>query len=198
MSRVLTDKATRHTLIQRLKGNDEADWQVFYDSYQGFIFVIIQRMGLSYHDSEELKQDILLKAWKAIPDFDYDPSKGKFRWWLARIVKNTVYNFMLKEQRYKEKLANAKVFQKGSVADDFDKKIEVEWQKFVVKKAWEKVSRDFTAEVLLAFTQVTEGRQIEEIARDLGVEENTVYVYKARVQKKLSREIARIDYELNC
>ena len=189
---------TRHTLIHRLKQNNENDWQIFYDSYQGYIFIIIQRMGASYHDSQELKQEIMLKAWKAIPNFEYDSTKGKFRWWLNKIVKNTVYSFMLKQKRYQDKLSNASVFQNDSCTKEFDQKIEEEWQRFVVQKAWENITEKFNELTLKCFSEIANGKSVSELSAEIDIPDTTIYVYKNRVQKQLSREIARIDYELNC
>lgn len=191
---------TRQTLIAKIKtSNDDNYWQVFCDSYKDYIFVIIRNMGVSHHDSEELLQDVLLKAWKSLPEFEYDPKKGKFRWWLTTIVKNTVYNYLDKEHRRKENLKGAGERQSRPISEpEVDKIAKKEWESFVVNKAWEAIQSDFNPEVLTIFAELSAGTPIRELAKKHGLEENTIHVYKSRIQKKLYREIAKIDYELNC
>lgn len=156
-------------------------------------------MGVSHHDSEELLQEVLLKAWKALPEFEYDPKKGKFRWWLTTIVKNTVYNYIDKEQRRKENLKGAGERQLETISEpEIDKLAKQEWENFVVNKAWEAIQSDFTPEVLTIFAELSSGTAVRELAKKYKLEENTIHVYKSRIQKKLYREIAKIDYELNC
>jgi RNA polymerase sigma factor (sigma-70 family) len=187
---------TRQTLIEKIKiSNDEQYWEKFCDAYKDYLFVIIRNMGLSYHDSEELLQEVLLKAWKSLPNFEYNPKKGKFRWWLITIVKNTVYNYLDKEKRRKQKLDSTAQL----IADpEIDKLAKQEWEKFVVNKAWATIQSKFSGEVLEIFAELTNGKSVREIAEARQLPPNTIHVYKKRVQKKLYREIAKLDYELNC
>ena len=50
-------------------------------------------MGLSPEDSEDLRQAVLLKLWKKLPDFEYDDSR-RFRSWLATVTRNTVVDYV--------------------------------------------------------------------------------------------------------
>ncbi len=193
---------TRKTLIQRIKDvEDDVSWEEFYNYYRDYLYVVIINMGISHYDAEELLQEILVKAWKAIPDFDYSPEKGKFRWWLCRITKNAVYTFLKKSSRQpsKEDLDDTVSTTKHLRTEpEIDNIIEKEWQRFIANKAWNNISSEFSDKFLQAFLKLAEGSSIKDVAASSGIEEGTLYVYKARIQKKLCREIAKLNYELNC
>lgn len=192
---------TRQTLIFKIKNSSHSDyyWEVFCSSYKGYIYAIIRNMGASHHDCEELVQDVLIKAWKSLPEFEYDPEKGKFRWWLTRIVKNTVYDYMDKEKRRRERLKGVQIQHRSLLSEpEIDKIAKEEWETFVVKKAWENIKGSFKPEILKIFAELSNGESIPVIAKAYNLEENTIHVYKKRVQKRLYREVAKIEYELNC
>jgi DNA-directed RNA polymerase specialized sigma24 family protein len=52
-------------------------------------------MNMNPHNREDLLQDIMLKAWKALPNFPYDERRGRFRGWLATVTKNTALDIEL-------------------------------------------------------------------------------------------------------
>ena len=74
--------------------------------------------------------------------------------------------------------------------------IESEWQSYISRKAWENISKNFGEQVLNAFMGFAEGLTGAEIAAKMDMAENTVYVYKLRVQKALHKEMMRLEYEL--
>ena len=94
---------TRQSLLLRLKDNqDEASWEEFVATYQNYILSIIRNLKVDNHDAEDLLQSILLKLWKTLPTFEYNPGKGQFRYWLGRVTKNDVFKFFHKKNRRKE------------------------------------------------------------------------------------------------
>ena len=85
--------ATRHTLIRRLKDqHDENAWELFTQTYSNYIEVVLVKVGIPRQEVVDLRQDILLKLWEKLPDFDFDQVKGKFRSWLWTMIRNTAYN----------------------------------------------------------------------------------------------------------
>lgn len=191
---------TRKTLIEKIiENNDNDSWETFCDSYQDYIFTMIKNMGVEHQDSEELKQDVLVKAWKALPGFTYDPEKGKFRWWLFTIVKNTVYKYFRDNSR-NVKGDNATELAENSnfIEPEVDKLAEEEWKRFVVNKAWVVVARCFDEHVIEIFSKLSKGAKVKDVAREYGIKENTVNAYKSRVRRSLYREIVKIEHELDC
>ncbi|WDE99407.1 sigma-70 family RNA polymerase sigma factor [Lentisphaera profundi] len=88
---------TRVTLLQKLQNNkDESCWDDFVHYYKGYIYVVIRDFGVSVEDSHDMLQDILVRVWKAFPNYNYDKDKCRFRTWLCKVIKNQVYTFYQK------------------------------------------------------------------------------------------------------
>src|SRR3954453_24019719 len=65
-------------------------WADLLQRYEGFIRSWCRRTGLGPADEDEITQVVLTKLVIIIRDFDYEPQRGRFRNWLARLVRNTV------------------------------------------------------------------------------------------------------------
>ena len=186
---------TRETLLIKLKNQyDEASWEEFYGIYKGFIFAILMKMDIPAEAQDDLVQDILLKAWKNLPNFDYQRSNGKFRNWLGLVVSNTARTY------YRNKNTAAKAIGKIETSTEIEPEVETiseaEWKKFIANKAWENVSESLTENVRECFEMISEGMDLKEVGEKCAMPYNTVCVYKKRIINKISREIVRLEEEL--
>ena len=85
---------TRITLLQKLQSaEDDNSWDDFVKYYEGYIYVVIRSFGVDMNTSEDLLQDVLVKVWKALPKFEYQNERCRFRTWLCVLIRNTTYNF---------------------------------------------------------------------------------------------------------
>ena len=192
---------TRETLLLRLRDSyDEKSWEEFVKYYRSYIYTVVLRTGLSYEDTQDVTQDILLKAWKGLPSFEYDSEQCKFRTWLSRVCRNCLRD-CAKSKR--AKLARLKVDDVADVEEfmgyseaEIEKIAEVEWKNYIAEMAWERVSGEFSETVLQAFRLHAEECPVSDIATRLDIPENSVYVYRTRVRKALMKEIMRLDVQL--
>lgn len=190
---------TRKTLLERVKKlRDDNSWEDFVLYYKGYIFAVIQGMGMNNQDAEDLCQKVLLKLWKNLPDYEYRPGSCKFRTWLCTVIRSEVYSWLRSRQSQDRRIENYK----NDLDDDsfsvpeIEKIAENEWKDHIGKMAWENIKDSFSQNVIEAFLMFTDGKTTKEIAEHLGVEENTVNVYKKRVRDKLCKEINLLDSEL--
>ena len=64
---------TRASLIQRLKNaHDDESWRDFFDTYWKLIYNSAIKAGLSDAEGQDVVQETVLSAWKALPGFEYD------------------------------------------------------------------------------------------------------------------------------
>lgn len=191
---------TRKTLIERVKNSqDDRNWEEFVHYYSDYIYKIIFSMGLPHHDIEDLRQQILLKTWNALPSMTYDPDKNPFRSWLCTIVKNTVRSFYRKastKMKGKEQEISES-FSDLSTLPDVDSIAEKEWKVHVSSLAMESVSKKFEEGVIKAYKMFVQGASGEEVAEKCDLSINSVYVYKNRVQNALIKEVLRLNQELS-
>ncbi len=181
---------TRQTLILKVKNQyDEASWKDFTDYYGAYIYAIFQKLGVNPSDIADLQQTALLSLWKSLPNFDYDPEKGRFRSWLSQIVRRNAYAY------FKTK-SDKEYIDEPTVDSEIEKIAEREWKLHIAKLAWSNVKNEFSESVQHIFTALTQGEAPDRIAEQTGVSRGTVYVYKERVQNALRREVRRLDREL--
>ena len=193
---------THETLLQSLRSSyDEAAWERFTDYYQDYIYSVARQMKLNHHDSQDIVQQVLLKSWKNLKDFDYNPGQGKFRGWLCTVTGNTVKNFLAQRQSLLKKTENfgesEENYLKQVRIPEIDLIAEQEWRHFISNRAWEKIKDEFSENVLEAFNQLLQGTEIAQVAASLGLQENSVYRYRRRIEQRLQSEILRLEHELN-
>ena len=186
---------TRETLLMKLRDQqNEYAWSEFFEIYNGFIFAILIKMNVPAKDQEDLVQDILLKAWKNLPKFQYERNRGKFRNWLGIIVKNTARSYYRKINNSTKNLEKIESDDEESAA--IDAISEKEWKLFIANKAWENIKTSLSENVIECFELISEGLELQEVAKRCDIPYNTVCVYKRRIVNKISREINRLDEDL--
>ena len=80
------EHATRPSIFLRLRGSDdsgvELTWHEFHRRYAPLIRMFCRRAGWSHPDAEDVVQEVMLGFFRASPDFEYNPEKGRFRGYL--------------------------------------------------------------------------------------------------------------------
>jgi RNA polymerase sigma-70 factor (ECF subfamily) len=180
---------TSPTLLERLRGAaDPAAWSRLVQLYTPLLFSWARRSGETEHDAADLVQDVFVVLLRTLPTFDYDPASGKFRAWLRTLLLNKLRDRKRREAREGQALAQRQT--EGESPDAVNTFWEREYHQELSRRALQLMQADFAPTTWKAcWETVVEGRASQEVARELGITENAVYIAKGRVLRRLREEL---------
>jgi RNA polymerase sigma-70 factor, ECF subfamily len=173
------EELSRDNIEKAAKGDIEA-FEAIYRATSGFVYNTALRIINNTADAQEITQDIFLKIYDSLKDFEY---RSSFKTWVYRIT----VNFAINAYRKKKK----ELGRKG----DFDTAIETEGHSAEVIPAaekadaekllyslLEKLSPEHRAVIVL---REIEGLSYEDIAESLRINLNTVRSRLKRAREAL-------------
>ncbi|OFY83937.1 MAG: RNA polymerase subunit sigma-70 [Bacteroidetes bacterium RIFCSPLOWO2_12_FULL_31_6] len=83
-------------LVTLLKNKDDVAFHLLYDNYSSSLFGIISRIIPAEEIAEDILQDVFIKIWKAIDQ--YDKSKGRLFTWMLNIARNSAIDYSRSKQ----------------------------------------------------------------------------------------------------
>jgi RNA polymerase sigma-70 factor (ECF subfamily) len=181
--------STSATLLRRLaRPTDQTAWNQFVRLYTPLLFYWARKAGLAEADAADLVQDVFCVLIRKLPEFEYDAGKS-FRGWLRTVLHNVWKNRA--RQRYVRTVASFELAAQEPIAEDVALQLdEVEYRQHLVARAVELMKTDFEPTTWRACWQlVVEGQPAVEVARELGLTPNAVYLAKSRVLAKLRRDL---------
>ncbi|MCX7930267.1 MAG: sigma-70 family RNA polymerase sigma factor [Chlorobi bacterium] len=90
-SRPPTSEADDHTLVRAALAGDRAAFDLLDRKYRRRLFLLIRRIVRDDRDAEDLVQDTLFKAFRALDSFNVEYS---FEKWLFKIASNTCIDYL--------------------------------------------------------------------------------------------------------
>ena len=177
---------TPPSLLEQLRRpNDHQAWRRFVDLYTPLLFYWARRVGLQESDAADLVQEVFALLIRKLPDFAYDRNKG-FRSWLRTVLMNKWREI----QRRRPPPQGGAVPDKAS-ADDVAALAETEFQQRLAVRAMELMKAEFQPATWKAcWEHAAVGRPAAEVAAELGMSVNAVYLATGRVLRRLRQELA--------
>jgi RNA polymerase sigma-70 factor (ECF subfamily) len=180
---------TPASLLERLRQPEEtAAWERFVDLYTPLLFSWARRLGLQAPDAADLVQDVFAVLVEKLPDFRYDRQKS-FQAWLRTVLLNKWRN---RHRRQVE--ASLEAVAPGLsdlvVPPEQDAFTEAEYRRHLVHRALEVMRAEFQPCTWRACWEfVVQERPAAEVAAELGITVNAVYLAKSRVLRRLREEL---------
>ena len=192
---------TRCTLLERARNQyDSPAWEELIGFYRRYIYVIIRSMNVNHHDTEDILQQVLVKLWQHLADFEYNRDKCKFRYWITVITRNQVLEFVRKRKSDSNKhdrmrAENEADYLNTITTPDVEELATTEWKSFIANMAMQNIKPSFTDQAVSAFMLYTKGVSVADISTRLHVKPDSVYKYISRIKLKLINEINRLKVE---
>jgi RNA polymerase sigma-70 factor (ECF subfamily) len=184
---------TRNSLLARVQSLDDDAWQEFVDIYRPVVFRLARKRGLQPADADDLAQRVFIAVGRAIGNWQPDPDRGRFRAWLGTITRNAIINALVRRPLDIATGGTSILEQLGEhpAADEQARhEIDLEYRRSMFRWAAQRIRHEFGDATWNAFWLTTvDGRDIAEMAAELGKSPGAVYAARSRVMRRLRDEI---------
>jgi RNA polymerase sigma-70 factor (ECF subfamily) len=181
-------QTTAASLLLQLRQPRSAEaWQRFVELYSPLLYHWLRGCRLQPADSADLVQEVLVAVLAHVAHFDRQ-RRGSFRAWLKAIVMSKVHTFL--RRRKAEALPEALV---PSVTPATLATWDAEYATTLLARALELVEPEFEPVTWKAFCLLQlEGKSAGQVAAELGVSRNAVYIARCRVLRRLRDEVEHL------
>jgi RNA polymerase sigma factor (sigma-70 family) len=166
--------------------NNREVWSRFVGRYEKVIGNWCRKRGLQDADADDVTQQILLILLDEMPEFVYDPTKGRFRDWLSVITRNACFRFLARDvsRRYQPILDDVQA------RDELERYLEEQARIEMLHAAMEEVRGRVSARDWRIFHQVSFGGVTGDVmAKELGMTIAAVFKAASRVRKRVVEQV---------
>ena len=182
---------TSFTLLERLRQGDDAAWERLVRLYTPLLRGWLRRHLPQADDVDELTQQVFQVVVEKMPGFAHAGRAGSFRAWLRGICVHRVRMFWRSAPPGRGPDPEPVLQQLEDPHSDLSRQWDREHDRHVVRALLEQIEPEFKPATLRAFRLlVLEERQPDEVAAELGLTLNAVYVAKSHVLRRLREEAA--------
>lgn len=183
--------STCPSLLERIRSRDNREsWNDFVELYTPLIFHWTKQHGIERQDLSDVVQEILLTLVRTLPSFTYEASQS-FRGWLLKVTVSRVRDHQRKQGKNKLVTGDTVPQELAAVSQQVELRSEQEYRDLIVSRSFELARPHFRDDVWRAcYEQVVNQRSAEEIAAELGMTRNQVYLAKSRVLARIRTELA--------
>ena len=192
---------TNISLIARVRDRtDDESWREFYQFYHPLLTRYLRRLGLPEHSANDVIQDVFVRLLQALPTFDLDSKRGRFRSYLWKLT----YSGLVDEARRVKarRQAEEEWVKRFLIADEAEsRKVHQELNEInyrqIIDRALPRVRAVTSTRAWTCFEQrLLLDRPGSVIAAELGISDKAVFVYASRVLKAVRQQCAAVAAEL--
>jgi len=183
-------QTTQTNLLSAVRDSQNREaWGHFYRIYAPMLRNFGRRLGVSETDLDDLAQEVLMIAHRALRDEIYDPAKGRFRMWLFGVSRRQALA-VLRARRRRTRVQQSQIDGVDLLAQIEDPRAEhtmqeiwqQEWRYALLDEALRQIRTEVPEREYQAFVLYGVERQpVQKVAETLGITTSSVYVYKGRV-----------------
>jgi RNA polymerase sigma-70 factor, ECF subfamily len=189
------NSSTSLGLLERVRARAPGAWELVVSLYGPLIDRWTRQAGLQEADAADVRQEVFLAVDRAIGDFRRDRPGDTFRGWLRTITRNKLCDHWERVQGGVAGAGGSDALRQLQqiAADDAvaDSVVEAEEVSLVARRALDLIRTDFEERTWRAFWRaVIDAQTAADVAAELGMSINAVYLAKGRVLARLREEFA--------
>jgi RNA polymerase sigma-70 factor, ECF subfamily len=180
--------------LEQVRVKDPAAWQRLVRLYGPLVYGWARHSGLQAEDAADVVQEVFRAVLVHVADFRRDRPGDTFRGWLRAITHNKLRDFWRRGQG-KPRAAGGSEAQRQlqEMADPLACEVaeaEEPAPGSLLHRALDLIRLEFEDKSWQAFYRVTvEGRQPADVATELGMTTNAIYVARSRILRRLREEL---------
>jgi RNA polymerase sigma-70 factor (ECF subfamily) len=185
---------TSESLLDRLQSPEDAvAWERLVQLYTPLIRHTLARHGLDHQDSDDLMQDVFSVVVRKFPEFRRAPQPGAFRNWLRTITVNCLRGFWRKRRGTVRGVGGDQMLEQLAQLQAADGELFRQWDLehdlHITQGLLNLIRTEFESMTWNAFERFAiDGLPASEVAAELGISENAVFIAKSRVLRRLRQE----------
>jgi RNA polymerase sigma factor (sigma-70 family) len=198
------DRSEFRTNISLIKSvRDPADtesWRKFHDFYAPLLRRYLKRLGLEENAANDVFQDVFLRLFQSLPTFELDKQRGRFRSYLWKLTYSALVDQARRvkvrrqaEEQWVKRFHDASETESRKVQDELN---EINRQQ-ILKRVLPRVRSATSPTAWTCFEErLLKDRPGADIAAEMSISTDAVYVYASRVMKQVRRQCASVADEL--
>ena len=196
--RHFNNETTRSSVIRAVADTENAAaWNRLFDLYAGFVYSIARRKGLNDADADDIVQMVFADLARNLPSFKYDREKGRFRSYLAALVKWRVIDRLKAVRRDADLKADFMEEAKATGPGD-DEFADREWQAVAMDHALRRIKSSVRPEHYAAFVASTvEGQDTETVMKLYNLSRDNLYQIRKRLSERLRKVMSEVLAEMD-
>ena len=184
---------TRPSLLLRVRDvRDQEAWRELEAAYGELILLYCRRRGLKAADCEDVRQLVWMNLARCLRNFEYDPTRGRFRDYLGRVVRNAISRHFARPSPASRTLDTGML---ATLPDgdsgSADPAWEEEWVNQHYRRALAKIECAFEPRSVEVFRRLAAGDSVAQVAGDFAMSTPAIHKVKHRIKKRMQELIAR-------
>jgi RNA polymerase sigma-70 factor (ECF subfamily) len=179
-----------------MKAKDPEAWRRFVHLYGPLVYHWCRRFGLQEPEAADVGQDVFRTVSESIGGFRHEQKGDSFRGWLRTVTRTRTIDYLRRQAKEPDAVggseAQTRLLQVPESHGDSEASVEDENQ-ILVRRVSDLVLENCKPENRQAFLRVVvAGENPADVAADLGISVNAVYLAKSHILRRIREEFAQL------
>jgi RNA polymerase sigma-70 factor (ECF subfamily) len=183
-------------LLHQLRDGNPLGWERLTKLYGPLIVWWCEQCGIYGPDAQDVTQDVYLAIHKkGIGEFQHAGRYGSFRNWLRGFTRNKIADYRRRKGKHTAGAGGSDAYDQlnqipEQMMETEARDDELTERTILVRRLLEQLRSEFEPQTWEAFRRAAlDGRPAADIASELGMSANAVYIARSRVLRRLREEL---------